>query len=279
MLCVSFSVNPLRLPIAEACVSFGSDGATATIASFLNMSWKRHSTNHRSTRAFTLIELLVVIAIIAILAAMLLPALSKAKAAGQRTSCLNNLRQMGFSLLMYANDNQDVIPRANNPYWFTIITQNLGAKTTNDFVKIKTFNCPSYPNKVNLMTYVVNGWYFTSPADPNGTEWDYRSNPSVPRFSKITAVQRPTDTIYLADDEYDSLRAYVNIDDFSREQYDVFLPIHLPYQASGLPNPKGFIRVAINRHGKGPALLFFDGHTQVKEAKKIVVDDWRDRKS
>lgn len=66
-----------------------------------------------SPSGFTLIELLVVIAIIAILAALLLPALARAKEQGKRSRCISNLRQVAIASLTYATDNQDMVPPAS----------------------------------------------------------------------------------------------------------------------------------------------------------------------
>jgi prepilin-type N-terminal cleavage/methylation domain-containing protein/prepilin-type processing-associated H-X9-DG protein len=113
----------------------------------MNSGFQRHKTG-RAT-GFTLIELLVVIAIIAILAALLLPALSRAKATAQSTNCNSNLRQLGIALRIYLNDYSGAYPYqafapVNNAkrafYWFDALALNIPNTKWGEGV----FRCPAY---------------------------------------------------------------------------------------------------------------------------------------
>ncbi len=233
-------------------------------------------------RGFTLIELLVVIAIIALLMAILMPTLQRVKKQAQATTCLSNLKQIGLAAALYADDYDRYIPRGaggGDPIWFIQYLPYIGQQhNKGDYKSVKIYRCKSFPstgfglrnvsNSLQTVCYVINDWTFSSRTDKVGS--------SVNKATKLSVFRKPSQTIYLADNEDGTWRPIIekaNSPDIIR--CDVFTPTHLPMSDSTqITNGR---RIARERHNKGCNVLFLDWHAEYVEAEDMTINMWRDK--
>ncbi len=235
---------------------------------------------------FTLIELLVVVSIIALLVAILMPALGKARKQARAAVCLSNLKQIGLVMAMYHDDNEDYVPRdIDLGAWFLLFMPYLGEHKpdVNDYREVEIYNCPDFPrsgtgmsnasggypggvpNSLQTVDYVINSWL--------------RDGVSTRGPTKIQEFKRPSEKIYLADNEAGIWRPvifdHVQLSTSTYAILDVWQSSHLSSGRTGThQNDTHARRAAAARHREGANHLFVDGHADYMDADVVPYTMW-----